>query len=223
MAAVTVLLTSAFPGVSSGSSGPDECPSTIHNLYECSRYLEAKTASLYPKLLSRKGGVLSVNLESGRTKSFVDVDVSADGENWSEVKMYALKRYFPAAHFALIDVTYYESGSFILLNMVSGDEYPMNGDVSLSPDNKRVAVWNYDLGPVSGPNSLSVYVIERLKLVQEFLLMDESWGVEKLKWRDSGTIDITAQEYAGNDWVSEHKTLRFIGKNIGSRGRWRLE
>jgi hypothetical protein len=125
------------------------------------------------KTVSRKGGVLTVRLENGTSKTYRD-DPS-DGDSYTR---YWLVGYHPEVRVYLIGIGYYEGSGLELLSAKTGKVLPLKGTPHFSPDRSRFVAIDNDEA-YGGDHDLVVGSASIDSLSQEWQYRS---GGSALKW-----------------------------------------
>ena len=89
-------------------------------------------------LFARKGGTLTLELDGGKSKTYVGNLAACDGENVDAAKclVYRMLGYFPQTQSYLVEQGLYECGSYLLVSRRTGNETVMQEIPVLSPNAK---------------------------------------------------------------------------------------
>jgi hypothetical protein len=89
-------------------------------------------------LFTRKGDTLILNLDSGRSKTYIGNLAACDGENVDAAKclVFRVLRYFPRTRSYLVEKAYYECGEYLFVSRHTGSETVMHAIPVLSPNAK---------------------------------------------------------------------------------------
>ncbi|ACT49006.1 hypothetical protein [Methylotenera mobilis] len=199
------------------------CPTHIHNYHDCSAYHEPAILQTYPQLFLRKDNLLTVRLLNGKSVHFKDVPADSEGKNADDVVLYSVQKYFPEINYALISLAYGEGHSAYLLNLTNGLKTLVTGDAILSPDKRRLVVWNMEIEADYSPNILSVYRITNKGLILEFLIEPNDWGTKTATWRNNKTIEFSKTSLMYGGYQTQTHVLRFTGKSLNLGGSWQIE
>lgn len=199
------------------------CPTHTQNYHECALYRESAILQAHPRLFVRKDGSLTVRLLNGKALHFQDVPADSEGQNADDVVGYAVVKYFSDIKYALISLAYWEGNSYCLLNVANGAKTPVGGDAILSPDKRRIAVWNMDIEAGYSPNILGVYRISNKEPIQEFLVKPNDWGAEAVAWKNSKTLEFSKTYWSNDGFQTQTHSLRFNGKNLNLGGTWQID
>jgi len=87
-------------------------------------------------LFTRKGDTLTLNLDGGRSKTYVGNRAACDGENADASKCLAFMvlRYFPRTQSYVVERGLYECGTYLFVSRHSGSETAMSEIPVLSPN-----------------------------------------------------------------------------------------
>lgn len=99
----------------------------------------------------------------------------------------------------------------------------MAGDATLSPDKRRLVVWNMGIEADYSPNILSVYRITNKGLTREFLIEPDDWGAKTATWRNNKTIEFSKTSLKSGGYQTQTHALRFTGKSLNLGGAWQIE
>jgi|GEM_PF-5353094 len=187
----------------------------------CTLCSEEDIAKQYPELFKHKGPDLEIRLLNGKTKTFTNDD---DKEDVASNAFWTFSEYFPEINYGVLHVQLYEGGLDELINLKTGAITDVGGSGVLSPDKRRLAVFNNG-GDGFGVNILAVYFVYSHFLVNEYVSNSGQWGAEQLEWKDNKTIsfleDYNNPKLGGDDKPFKEKhTLRFDGKDISGHGNW---
>ena len=200
----------------------DFCPPNIEESGGCPEYLEAALIRQYPKLFVRQGGVLNVYLLNGRVQHFKDTPLNEKEDNIEKFVSYSLQEVFPEIGYALINVSVWEGGTYYLLNLKTGVQTDVGGEAVISPDKRRLAVWNVDIEAEYTANVLAVYRVTASDLVEEFRVSPDDWGADDVVWQGNGVIRFTRNYWGESDIEKREQILRLVDTGK-SQPAWRLD
>ena len=198
----------------------ESCPEDVKKAGGCLKYAEELLAKKYPELLCRRGKKLLLKLSNGEILKFQN---NTDDSNVENFILYFFNKYLAEIHYGLLYNAYYEGGSYELVNLATGKRTEVGGEVILSPDGNRLAVFNADLVAGFSSNVLSVYLVTPSDLVEEFVSQPEEWGPEDLRWIDNQTIEFNKVSFTGNGFEKERHKLQFLGGDISKSGKWGID
>lgn len=196
----------------------ERCPKKIQEDHKCLQYVEGEIYKKYPGLISRKDRNLTIKLSTGRTKVIKNI---WNKEDVDKTQAFTFIKYFPSIQYGLLYVQFDEGGSYDLIDMKSGNQTRVGGEAVLSPDNRRLAIFNADVVAEFSLNVLAVYLISPKGITQEFREHPTGWGPVKLKWSDNSTI-LFDKLVCCDEHHDEKLTLRFLGKDITKMGTWEI-
>lgn len=102
---------------------------------------------------------------------------------------HTLYSYLPEQNYWLILKTYYEGGSWLLVNGASGIENIVTARPILSPDGTRLACFNANLQGVGyNFNEIELWRIDTDSLILEFRNVDLPWSPMKATWKNDSTL-----------------------------------
>ena len=200
---------------------PTEPCTPVFSLSDCAGYLEAELLRNHPLLFSRKEGTLKLSLMDGSVRQFNDVPLNDAEDNTEQHVSYALLQYFPAIGYVLIDASYWEGGTYYLVDIKTGATTDVGGLVALSPDKRRFAVANVDIEAEYTPNLLAVYQITPDGLVNEFIETPDKWGASDIEWEDNEVVRFS-RNYWGTSAI-EKKTQRLRLVASEPEPAWKME
>ena len=151
------------------------CPPTIKNSYQCAQYLENKALNKYSALASRNENTLTI-MVSGNTTTLID----KSAEN-IQLKKYSLVNVYKDIGYGLVHVQYWESHTYYLVNLQTGQIEDIEGIPVISPSKKYLVSVNF-----AGPSGESDPIIKIYKLSKPHLILDWSlkpnWEPSDPKW-----------------------------------------
>jgi len=121
--------------------GPAWSQDTLpHAPIVCTKDSAGETACLQ-KLrghFTRTANTLTLKLDGGKSKTYVDNAAACDGENVEASKclVYTLRGYFPRTQSYLVEKALYECGNYLFVSRRTGSETPMQEVPVLSPSAK---------------------------------------------------------------------------------------
>jgi hypothetical protein len=194
----------------------------VFRMSECAGYLEAALMRAHPKLFARQDGTLKLHLADGQVRAFVDVPANEMEDNSEQQVSYALLQFFPEIGYALIDATYWEGGTYFLVDIKTGATTDVGGEVALSPDGRRFAVANVDIEAEFTDNMLAVYRVTGDGLVSEFLESPEKWGASDVLWEGNDVVRFSRNYWGGADTIQK-KTQRLRRVAEKPKAVWEIE
>lgn len=127
-----------------------------------------------------------------RTQSGASVALRNNQTEGGEYVGYRYDQIIPEINVFGINVSYYESGDYVILDRNSGDTTHLWAKPVVSPDKKRLICPSYDLEARFIPNGFQLleYNNGKINLLGEIEL--DNWGPGQVKWLDNNTL---AAEY----------------------------
>jgi hypothetical protein len=193
------------------------CPKEITNVFECNRHIEAAVARIYPGLFLRKGINLEIKLSSGNFLRITDVN----GNEFDKNHYTSFIKYFPEIQYGLLSVDAHEWSTYDLINVKTGKQTNVGGMAELSPDNRRLAIFNCSIAEFS-PCILSVYFITENDISEEFKIEPNDWQPGNLHWIDGKQIEFDELSVDPMHPHEEKHNLRFLVEDVHKTGRWEL-
>jgi hypothetical protein len=191
------------------------CPVKVESTFDCAKYLEQELRKKYPARVRRNGNILEIKPSAAPAKIFKNIDSDSD-----DFRLYQFTKYFPEIDYGLLETTYYEGGTYDLINMKTGKLTNIGGDVLVSPDQQRIAVAHADIEAGYAPNVLSVYLITPTGLIKELDMRPAEWGAEDLKWDSSTSISFNKRYWKKDEIVKSKHKLQFQGSDTKKQGKW---
>jgi hypothetical protein len=191
------------------------CPAKVDSTFDCAKYLEQEIRKKYPTRVRRNGGILEIKPSAAPAKVFKNIDSDSD-----DFRSYQLTKYFPEIDYGLLETTYYEGGTYELIDMKTGKLSNIGGDALPSPDQQRIAVAHADIEAGYAPNVLSVYLVTPNGLIKEFDMRPTEWGAEDIKWDSSTSISFNRRYWKKDDIAKAKHKLQFQGSDIKKQGKW---
>ncbi len=188
-----------------------DCPENIRNFYECQQYVENKVVTSFPKSFTRSGGRLTVKLSKGSALIFNNAQPNSSPEDSVD---YALVRYFPAINYSVLYKQYYEGGSYDLIDMANGKTVEIWGNAEISPDKRRLAVFNWF---EQRPLGFAIYVVTDKGLIQEFK-SDEL--AMQAKWETATIINVHLYDEVHGD---RKAVAKLENATQGQKKEWKFE
>ena len=136
----------------------------------------------HPIVASRRSDTLFVHLRSGKTRALVDVPVEGDS-----AVAYRFRGQIRGS-LLLVEVGYYEGGTFLLVNDSSGADVAIDSPPEFSPDNRRFVTASSDLESNYDPNRIAVWVLTDSVPIQEWSIEPENWGPVAPRWLGNSLI-----------------------------------
>lgn len=156
----------------------------LSNSYQCAQAIEKSVLAAATPSVVRAGRNLRIALERGGTVVFTDTlpgDVA--------VVRYSYRGQLTAPGYHVIEVQYYEGGTYLLVNRRTGWIGFSDGVPVVSPDSSRLAAGNVDFFGFS-PTTLQIWRVATDSLVSELrhdfvsspVTADSAWGPRDLAW-----------------------------------------
>jgi hypothetical protein len=134
---------------------------------------------------SRKGDVLSLQLENGKSKAYQTNVRACETDDARNCVQYWLAGYHPVAHVYSIAIQYYEGSSVELVNARTGKTLLLPGVPYFSDDGSRFLVIDNDYAH-GGDDDLAVGITEG---DVPALQWKHTWQGEPVEWRHQRWID----------------------------------
>ena len=179
----------------------------------CWPILENAIAKKYPELLQRKENVLGITLINGEK-----IEVKNDEEH-----EYAFVKYLPEIQYGLLTVKLKKEITFDLVNLKTGAKTRIGGNVLLSPDKHRLAVFPVDNDEGLTPNVVAVYLVTANDVLKEYQNESSKWRVSDLGWINSETIEVTTVDPGDRFNDRNRNILLFAGKDTKEFGEWKAD
>lgn len=204
-----------FASFTSPVSAQTNCPVKVESAYDGAKYLEHELSKKYPTRVRRNGNILEIKPSAAPVKVFKNIDSDSD-----DFRIYQFTKYFPEIAYGLLETTYYEGGTYDLIDMKFGKLTNIGGDAIISPNQRRMAVAHADIEAGYAPNVLSVYLITPNGIIKEFDMRPAEWGAEDLKWDSNTSISFNKIYWQKNEIVKTKHKLQFQGSDIKKQGKW---
>ena len=137
--------------------------------------------------VTRKKDTLHFKLRNGR---YVSLNDNLE-EGWGTYRKFSFMLYLKAIHYYLVDCTFYEGGSSVLVHDHTGHITYVDGIPLISPDNRRFLTASYDESGFSG-NGLTIYRLRKDGLTEEWSDTD---GAEAAIWMSDHKIQYIRVSY----------------------------
>lgn len=137
------------------------------------------------ELASRKGDVLSLQLENGTSKAYQTNVKACETDDARNCVQYWLAGYHPVAHVYSIAIQYYEGSGVELVNARTGQTLLLPGVPYFSDDGSRFLVIDNDYAH-GGDDDLAVGITEG---DVPALQWKHTWQNEPVEWRHQRWID----------------------------------
>lgn len=201
------------------------CPASIKNDYECAQNMEQQLIKQFPALFSRSMGKLTIKLANGNKKVYIDNPVA----NFDAIH-YSVVQFYKKTTHALIRDSYYEGYSHHLLDVETGEKFEILGTPVFSPSENRIAVYSFDIAAGFNPNMFAIYRFEQRKLIKEYAIEPNDWGVDGLRWLSNDAMMVDQTRFGehipnanGPHFTSEEKRVSLqTGKGKNER-QWLME
>lgn len=182
------------------------CPPMTLN--DCLGHREGAVAAEHPGLFTRIGPVLTIPIANGEPVRVTD---RAAQDIEGAVARYSVAQYLPEIGSLLLAITYYEGGSYVLVNLASGRKTEVYGAIAVSPDAKRLVAWNEDLIAEYSPNLLIVFRVTPDGPRREFAA---DWPVHQAWWPDAKTVEFDKVHLASTEkrQISRHRLTHRAGR-----------
>jgi hypothetical protein len=180
----------------------------IDNSYDCAKAMEKARIDTLSDRVSRDNHRLFIRLADGRRCVFTDDAKEVDG------RLYTYLGQLERVGYDLIEVHYYEGGSYLLLNPLTGVIQQVDAVPVVSPDGARLVAASFDLEAAFNPTSISIWRINGGGLTLEFAydFSDVDWGPGNPVWKGNADI-VFAKMYAFDEQRGE-------GRLSFNHGRW---
>jgi hypothetical protein len=155
----------------------------IRNSEECAAAIERYQAPRYKGRFKRIGRTLTITLENGKSVSLT----SSPRETESGFKSYNYIEFIPRIGQHLVQVQYYEGGSFYLVDAKTGSKTEIGGVPILAPRGNLFACFhaNLEIG-----SSIEIWRVTGSGFHREWLLEPIEWLPDNITWLNDETIRI---------------------------------
>ncbi|RPI05219.1 MAG: hypothetical protein EHM64_07265 [Ignavibacteriae bacterium] len=155
--------------------------------------IQGSAAAGYEKEVWKQSDTSYIKLKSGTIKMLVDN--KEEGGNYIS---YSYKNKLPGLPFFVFAVQYYEGSQVLLINGANGNEYFINNEPRLSPDNKFLVTASLDLEAHYNPNELNVWQIESDTLKLVFSIKPSDWGPSDPMWVSNRSLNFNKNIFNRN-------------------------
>lgn len=202
-------LAATISAVSHVSAAQDErCKS--HNTTPVQCAVEKKELAelrKYPGLITRSGPILRFKIQNGNPVELVDVHNNSDRD-----RIYTFAGRLNGIDFALIDVTYWEGGTNLLVDLRSGKIEDIKGEPIVSPNREKVV--SSVFGGISGyfQTTINIYRITPGGLVMEWS-HQPVWEPSELRWINDSKIALTKNYFDQSLLLKhQHSDMAYVKK-----------
>jgi hypothetical protein len=137
--------------------------------------------------VERHGRRLVFRLGNGQTTELV-----SDESDSGSARRYLYAGYLPSIRHHVVDVTYYEGGSVVLLHEQTGATTTVHGFPAVAPGGRRIATASVDLIAGYDPNRIQVWRVTDTHLEVEWSLEGgPKWGASDPVWHGPDVVTFT--------------------------------
>jgi hypothetical protein len=138
----------------------------------------------YDKEIWKQADTSYIKLKNGTIKKLVD-----NKEEGGHYISYSFKNKLTGLPYFVFHIEYYEGSQVLLVDEAKGNEYFINDEPQLSPDNKFIATASLDLEAHYNSNELNVWRIELDTLKLVFSIKPNDWGPSDLVWLNNSSMN----------------------------------
>jgi hypothetical protein len=143
-------------------------------------------------LFTRDGGTLTLNLDGGKSKTYVGNPAACQGDNIDTERcvVFVVAGYFPQTQSLLVQKAYYECGPYLFVSRHTGSETTINAIPVLSPNAKYLLSIDQS-DACHGKYDIAIWSMQTDPPKLEFKYQAkgyEAWDVEA--WKDDTHIKI---------------------------------
>lgn len=179
------------PGALSDAEIVALCKGAEHREH-CGRLVEAEHLRRHPGLATRLERRLTIRLNGGALREFVDREGSADGK--IPDRAVSVWAYDPRNDFLTLWVQEGERSAYLLMNRETGLTVEMPAEPVGSPDHLRFVVADFCEQNCRNELTLWEVQIHRLRRART-LTPSPSWADAEVRWRDRHTLAIEAKRH----------------------------
>jgi hypothetical protein len=128
---------------------------------------------------------LFVKLKNGKYKKLIN-NREEDGNSFI---IFNYRNKLKDLPFHYFDINYYEGTQVLLVDERNGNEYYINDEPKVSPDNKFIATASFDLDASYNPNELNIWRIDPDSLSLVFSIKPNDWGPSNIKWINNSSFN----------------------------------
>jgi len=164
---------------------------SIDNSEDCARTIEQRLLAQPNLPVHRKDpGTLVFDLQSG--KHIVLHDSVTEGTDYVG---YSYAGYLGPIHAYLVEVQFYEGGSWVLVREPSGQRVGIAGPPTVAPDSVRFVALSSDLVAHYDPTCIEVWSVQSDTIVLEWSLDlgESAWGPTGATWLSNDSIRIATE------------------------------
>jgi hypothetical protein len=139
------------------------------------------------KRVTRVGGELRLRLASGRRVTLTDT--LAEGDSHHRL---VYEGFQPALDLHVVAVSFYEGGTVLVFQDLTGQEKIIPGLPVASPDGRRFLSASIDLEAGYDPNRLEIWRVDQAGLHCEVALDGAArWGPDSVRWAGPNAVEFT--------------------------------
>lgn len=156
-------------------------------------YKKGVSLSKKSSLIKRNKNVIEeddkVIIKLSNNNSIVFKDSLADGDDVDQVS-YKYVGKLDGANYHVVQVTYYETGEYVLINADTGEKKTIWSLPKLSPDNKRILAFNSSLDYDVMPNGIQVFDVSEGSIELVWELKPDTWAPQEVDWGKDNVLFI---------------------------------
>jgi len=156
----------------------------LDNSYERAQKIEEYQLKKYSDKVQRKDSSLVLKLENNNELVLKD-NGTGDG-----VELFSFREYYDLVKVFVIEVQYYEGGSYLLVNGKNGEKLNIFGKTKLSPDMKKIVSYNMDIFAGFSDNGFQIIDLQDNHFKIEYEYKPDNWGPENINWISNSEIEI---------------------------------
>ncbi|HUF26104.1 MAG TPA: hypothetical protein VMM18_03890 [Gemmatimonadaceae bacterium] len=196
------------PPAVADESDPSALCMGIANTFECARRVEEHSLAFGPEGVRREGETLVIPIGDGEPLLLTDsIDSLGQGARYS----YQGRR--SGLDWHLVHVQYAEGDEFLLVNVRTGEEFPLDARPVFGSDNRRLATASLDLEAGYNPNALRILGVDRDSVWVEWEIEPEDWGPSDARWQNpTALMFVRRVRSADGRYVDSAAVVSFTGE-----------
>lgn len=120
----------------------------------------------------KKNGVLNIRIKNNKLITFKD---KIDKKDETNISYYKYIGFIPKLNFHIIQVKYYETGEYIILNAENGKKYYCWGLPNISPSGKKIFCLSGSINYDIMPNGIQIFNINKNQVTKNIEYTTDKW------------------------------------------------